>query len=128
MSRSFSPRLTLFIALANVSLLAPSVALAADSVVGKWQGTLETQRGATEVTLDFKGSDEDLQGTWTGQRGTSDLEDVEYESGSLTFVRNVEAQGNAFTLNFAATIDGDTMSVTMSTPRGEIPFTVARVK
>jgi hypothetical protein len=102
--------------------------MAADSVEGKWQGTLETQLGANEVTADFKGSDEELQGTWTGPRGTSDLEDVKYQGGTLTFVRNLEVQGNAITLNFAATIDGDTMSVTMSTPRGERKFTLTRVK
>ena len=128
MPRSFLSNLTLFVALATITVLAPAAAMAADSVAGKWQGTLETQRGANEVTMDFKGSDDDLQGTWTGPRGTSDLEDVKYDGGNLTFVRNVEFQGNAFTLNFAATIDGDTMSVTMTTPRGQNQFTANRVK
>ncbi len=125
MPRVFLSVLTLLVALV---MLAPVVAMAADSVAGKWQGTLETQRGANEVTLEFKGSDEELQGTWTGPRGTSDLENVEYKGGNLTFVRNVEMQGNAFTLDFKATVDGDTMNVTMKTPRGERKFTATRVK
>ena len=128
MHRSFLSALTLFVALLAISMLAPDVALASDSAVGKWQGTLETQRGANEVTVEFTSSGDDLEGTWTGPRGTSDLEEVEQEGAKVTFVRNVEMQGNAFTLNFAGTIDGDTMRVTMETPRGERQFTLSRVK
>jgi hypothetical protein len=127
MTRPFAPILTLFIAFA-VSLLTPFDAIAADSVAGKWQGTLESPRGANQITLKFNGTDEALQGTWTGPRGTSDLRDVKYERPSLTFARDLAFAGNSVTLNCTATIDGDTMSVTMRTPRGERQFTANRVK
>ena len=128
MPRAFLPNVALVLAVTALSLLVPSVASAADSAVGKWEGTVETRRGANEVSLEFSKSGDGLEGTWTGPRGTSDLEEVEHEGANLTFVRNVEMRGNAIALNFTATIDGDTMNVTMETPRGESQFTLSRVK
>lgn len=98
----------------------------AKAVLGKWQATLESPQGSYDATMEFTGSDEELKGTWTGPRGTSDLENVKVEGGKLTFQRNLEFQGNAFTLDYEATVDGDTMSVTIRTPRGERQFTATR--
>jgi hypothetical protein len=103
-------------------------ALAGDGVAGKWTATIENPRGTNEVTMEFTGSDEELKGTWSDRRGSSDLADVKFADGKLTFVRNLEFNGNAVTINYSATIDGDTMNVTMSTPRGEREFTAKRAE
>ncbi len=118
-------RAALFLSALLVLSLALS-ALAGEGVAGKWTATIESPRGTNKVTMEFKGSDEELQGTWSDRRGDSDLEDVKFAEGKLTFVRNLEFNGNAFTINYSATIDGDTMNVTMSTPRGEREFVAKR--
>ena len=128
MSRPASRALAALSTLAAFCILSSLPALGADSVVGKWEATIESPRGSNEVVMEFKGSDEELQGAWTDRRGTGDLEDVKYEDGKLTFERNLEFQGNALTIGYEATIDGDTMSVTMKTPRGEREFTAKRVE
>ena len=115
-----------FLALVLVSLALP--AAAGEGVLGKWEAAIETQRGTNEIVMEFKGSDEELQGRWTDGRGAADLDDVKYHDGKLSFKRAVELQGNSFTLDYAATIDGDTMNVTMTTPRGEREFTAKRAK
>ena len=116
-----------FLAFVLVSLVGLPAA-AGEGVLGKWEAAIENQRGTNEVVMEFKGSDEELQGTWTDRRGAADLDDVKYADGRLSFKRAVEFQGNSFTLGYAATIDGDTMNVTMTTPQGEREFTAKRAK
>ena len=101
-------------------------ATAGGEVLGKWEATIETPRGTNEVVMEFTGSDEELQGTWTGRRGAADLDDVKYTDGKLTFKRHLEIQGNSITIDYEATVDGDTMNVKMTTPRGEREFTAKR--
>ncbi len=114
-----------FLAFVVVSLVGLPAA-AGEGVLGKWEAAIETQRGSNEIVMEFKGSDEELQGTWTDGRGAADLDDLKYADGKLSFKRAVEFQGNSFTLGYAATVDGDTMNVTMTTPQGEREFTAKR--
>jgi hypothetical protein len=109
-------------------LCAPAVAGDAKAVLGKWQATIETPRGNNEVTMEFTGSEEELAGTWTDMRGASELVNVKFADGKLTFQRNVEFQGSSFTIDYSGTVDGDTLSLTMSTPRGDRQITATRVK
>ena len=101
-------------------------ASASDDVLGKWEATVETRRGNNDIVMEFTKSDGKLAGTFTARRGTEQLEDIAYADGKLTFTRNTEFQGNAITLNYSATVDGDTLKVTVSTPRGERSFTAKR--
>lgn len=100
----------------------------AKAVLGKWEATIESPRGTNEVVMEFTGSDEELAGTWNDMRGSGELEEVKVADGKLTFKRNLEFQGNAFTLDYEATVEGDTMTVTMKTPRGERQFTAKRAE
>ena len=103
-----------------------SVAMAEETVVGKWKATIETPRGTNEIIMEFTGTDEDLQGTWSGPRGTNELADVKMEAGMLTFKRHLSFQGNEVTIEYECTLDGDTMNGKMITPRGERQFTAKR--
>ena len=125
-SRILLRRLLAWIPPALVALCFALPALAADEVLGKWEATLESPRGTREITMEFTGTSDSLQGTWTGPRGTFDLEDVSYADGKLTFQRNLEVQGNSITIDYEATVDGDAMNVKMTTPRGEREFTAKR--
>jgi hypothetical protein len=109
-----------------VTLVGPT--FAAGDPQGKWEATIEGPRGANDIVMHFEGTGDELKGTWTGPRGSSDLEDVKLTDDKLSFVRNLEFQGNAITLEYAAKIDGDTMNVVMTTPRGQREFTAKRAE
>ena len=101
-------------------------AIGSDEVLGKWEATVETRRGPNDIAMEFTASEGGLAGTFTARDGVETLEDVEYSDGKLTFTRHTESQGFAITLNYSATVDGDAMNVTVSTPRGERSFTAKR--
>ena len=114
-------RFVLSLAVVVLALLAVP-ALADSGVVGKWEATMQGPQGEAQIAMEFKGTDEELSGTWTGPRGSDELEDVKWDGKTLTFKRNLEFQGNAFSIDYSATVDGDTMNVTMTTPRGTREF------
>ena len=101
-------------------------AMAAESAAGKWRATIETPRGTNEIVMEFKGTDEEFQGTWTGPRGSEELADVKFEAGMLSFKRHLSFQGNEVTIEYECTLEGDTMNGKMITPRGEREFTAKR--
>ena len=101
-------------------------ATASDEVLGRWEATVETRRGNNEIALEFTDSDVGLAGTFEARDGIEKLEDVAYLDGTLTFTRTTESQGFVMTLSYSATIDGDTMNVTVSTARGERSFIAKR--
>ena len=101
-------------------------ATASDEVLGKWEAAVETRRGTNNIKMEFTEKDGELAGTFTARRGVEELEDVAYSDGTLSFTRDTEFQGTAITLSYSATVDGDTMNVTVSTPRGDRSFTAKR--
>ncbi|MEM1246483.1 MAG: hypothetical protein AAGK22_08925 [Acidobacteriota bacterium] len=111
-----------------LGLSASAVVAAVDDVLGKWEGTVESRQGPADVTLEFQGTEGALEGTWTGPRGTSELDNVQFEEGQLTFVRHLEMRGRKLELDCVATLEGDTLDVVMKTPRGEREFTLNRAK
>ncbi len=124
-----SRKRTTLVSLAAVAIFCLAVpALAADEVLGKWEATIENQRGSNEIVLEFTGTADALAGTWTGIRGTDQLKDVTYEEGKLTFTRSFNAQGNEVKINCTATVDGDTMNITLSTARGDRDITATRAE
>ena len=118
---------SILIAAAFVLALAPP-ALAADNapVLGKWTSTTETPQGTFEVVYEFTEADGELKGTWSNPRRNGDLTNVSWDGETLKFGREVGRGGQTFNLNFEATVDGDTMTGKMITPRGEREFTAKR--
>lgn len=106
--------------------LVAAPALADGDPAGSWSIELEFQGQAFTVTLAIEKTAEGYAGTWTTPRGTDELSDVAWDGTNLSFKRHLERQGNEITIEYSATIDGDTMNGTMSAPRGERPFTGKR--
>lgn len=96
--------------------------------VGEWDVKLEIQDRVIEAKLTIKEDDGKLAGVWASQRGDAELEDVKIENGELTFVRELERQGQAFTLDYVAKIEDGALSGIVNSPMGELPFTGTRVK
>jgi len=92
-------------------------------VVGSWE--MKYSFGEREVTstlvinADKKGN---LSGKWKSRRGESQVADVQYERGNLTFKRTSTYQGNQRESTFEGTIQRDTgvLSGVIKSERGEI--------
>ena len=116
---------------AVVALALAPAALAADNaaVLGKWESTTETPQRTFQVVFEFTEVDGELKGTWSNPRGRSgELKNVSWDGETFKYERDLEAGGQVFRLSYEATVDGDTMSGKMTTPRGEREFTATRSK
>lgn len=88
--------------------------------------------GDWSMVMDFQGQDVPgvltiseaegggLAGKWTADGESTDLRDVKYEDGTLTFERTVNYQGTDFDITYSGTIDGDSITGSFSTDAGEL--------
>jgi hypothetical protein len=89
--------------------------------VGSWE--MKYKIGEREVTsklivnADKEGK---LTAQWQSQRGESEITDVQYERGNLTFKRKSTYQDSQRESAFEGTVRGDTLSGVMKSERGEI--------
>ena len=121
-------RQSILIAAAVALALAPA-ALAADNVavLGKWESTTETPQRTFQVVFEFNEDEGELKGAWSNPRGRNgNLINVSWDGETLKFERDIEAAGQVFRLYYEATVDGDTMTGTLTTPRGNRKFTATR--
>ncbi len=120
---------------ATMALLAAFVAIPATlpaqdvkDFLGEWVSTIETQRGPATTTYVFRMDGDMLKGTMSGRMGETEIDEVTYEDGTITFNLTRNFQGNSVTLTYTAKIVDGAMQGTVSTPRGEREFTATRVE
>ncbi len=119
----------------------PAQAQSKVDVGGKWEFTSEGGRGPQTTTFTFKQDGSTVTGTGVfafGRRGGGggqarppvEIKNGKVDGNKLTFAveLNFGGGGQGMTLTYAATVDGDTMKGTQTTPRGEREFTAKRVK
>lgn len=102
----------------------------APSVVGQWELSFETPRGARTMTLVFEMDGDELKGTAETQRGTVQLQEVRFEGTQVAFSMPFgRAGGRGFTIQFVGTLEGDAMEGRLQTPRGnqERPWTAKKL-
>jgi len=120
------------VACALVCLVAASPVWAQETetanVAGKWEMSSESQRGTQTSTFTFEQEGNVLTGTVDGQRGETPISSGSVEGNEITFtvVRGMGDRSQEFT--YKGTVDGDTISGSTSTPRGEREFTMRRVE
>jgi len=89
--------------------------------VGSWEMKLKMgEREFTSkliVNVDKEGK---LTGQWQSQRGESEITDLQYERGKLTFKRKSTYQDRERESTFEGTVQGDTLSGVIKSERGEI--------
>ena len=120
---------------ATMALLAAFVAIPAilpaqdvKDFLGEWVSTIETQRGPATTTYVFRMDSDVLKGTMSGRMGETEIDEVTYEDGTITFNLTRNFQGNSVTLTYTAKIVDGAMQGTVSTPRGDREFTATRVE
>jgi hypothetical protein len=123
----------------NVLLAFALVALASvpanaqDSVAGKWIFNMTGPQGDMAVEFIFEQSGSEVTGTVTLEvpeiEGT-ELSDGLYEDGLLSFLMHVSAQGQWFSVEMEAEVDGDEMvgEAYMAEMGQAMPFTAKRAK
>jgi hypothetical protein len=89
--------------------------------VGNWE--MKYQIGDREITsklvvkVDKEGK---LTGHWQSRRGESEVTDLQYERGKLTFKRTSTYQDRKREYTFEGTVRGDTLSGMIKSERGEV--------
>ena len=79
------------------------------SADGTWNTTMNTPMGAQNGTMELKTDGASLSGTLTSPQGTIELEDGTVDGDALTWKAAITTP-MAMTLEFSATVDGDSMS------------------
>ncbi|MDE0063000.1 MAG: hypothetical protein OXP09_07710 [Gammaproteobacteria bacterium] len=79
------------------------------SADGTWNTTMNTPMGAQQATLELKTDGSSLTGTMSGQQGTIELKDGAADGDSLSWKVDITTP-MAMTLEFSATVDGDSIS------------------
>jgi hypothetical protein len=79
------------------------------SADGTWTTTMNTPMGAQNGTMELKTDGGTLTGTLSGPQGSLDIEDGTVDGNSLAFKASVTSP-MAMTLEFSATVDGDSIS------------------
>ena len=107
-------------------------------VTGTWEISWETPRGTTTTTFLFEQDGTALTGTAQmamrgrpgggGGEGTREVEitDGKVEGNTITFSMAMGMGERSMAFTFKGTVTGDTMEGTMTTARGENPFTGKR--
>ena len=96
--------------------------------VGDWE--MKFKVGDRDVTANLViGADKEgnLTGQWKSQWGEHQITDVAYERGTLTFKRKSKIQDRELESTFEGRVQGDTLSGTIKSERGEIPVEGQRV-
>jgi hypothetical protein len=108
-----------------VLLAQTSLVRAADEITGAWEITMEfggrQSFGALSIS---KNADGTLAGKW----GSSELSNVKFKDGQLTFTRTLRFGDNEFSMNYVGTLEDGKLAGLFSTDSGEFPANGARKK
>ena len=114
-----------FLAAALV-LLGSAPASAQGTVAGAWELTLETPQGANTVNLKLDLDGDKLSGELSSPLGTTPITGTT-AGDDAKWTANIEIQGMALALGFAAKLAGDTLNGTVKLGDfGDFPFTGKR--
>ncbi len=93
---------------------------------GTWTLSLETGDEAGEATIRLRPGAGGMQGVWLTEDGDEPLNHLEWGGNAVTFeVRSYE-DGSGFTSALKATLDGDSLAGTITTPAGSFPVSGVR--
>ena len=121
-------RILSVIAGAAAALLLAVPAQAQDvDITGKWESTRETQQGTMTTTFTFERDGGKLTGTLGSQRGDMEISDGTIEGNKISFKLVMTRGDRTIEMTYSGTVEGDTITGTMQTPRGEQPWTAQRV-
>ncbi|MEM1248941.1 MAG: hypothetical protein AAGA81_01520 [Acidobacteriota bacterium] len=101
-------------------------AAAPPPIVGVWNLVLETPMGKQEPTFTVTQVDGALKGMFSSPQGELDVGDITDTEGVITFDMDIEAAGQALTLKFSGSVEGDTLTGKFGSDFGDMPVTGTR--
>lgn len=96
-------------------------------IAGKWETTRETPRGTMTSTFTFEVDGNKLTGTVGSSRGDTEISEGTVEDNKISFKVVMSMGDRTFEMSYSGTVEGDTITGTMETPRGEAPWTAKRI-
>ena len=93
-------------------LLAAAAMLYAADVSGKWTASFETQIGVQNYTYEFKLDGEKLTGTAKSQFGQGPIVDGTVKGDEISFVENLDFNGQQVRITYKGKIAGDEIKFT----------------
>jgi hypothetical protein len=97
------------------------------NVAGTWEMTSEGRNGPMTQTLTLKQDGTTIKGTLSGPRGDTPFEGT-VAGNKISFTIKRETPNGTFTLEYSATVDGDSMAGTIHSERFDRKFTAKRGK
>lgn len=96
---------------------------------GTWEISRETPRGPTTMKMELTQDGEALTGRVETRGGWQNIKDGKVSGSDLSFVLEMARGDQTFTLAYTGTLQEDgTLKGTLTTPRGESPWTAKRVE
>lgn len=86
-------------------------AMGAD-INGRWKAKFDTQIGEQNYTYEFKADGEKLTGTATNGMGSTEIKEGTIKGDTVSFVENLEFNGNAIRIEYTGKITGDEIKFT----------------
>jgi hypothetical protein len=108
-----------------VLLTQTSLVLAAEEIIGDWDITMEFEGQKRFATLTISKKED---GALTGKWGSSELSDVKFQDGKLTFNRTVGPPDRQSTMEYEGTLKDGKLMLTASSDWGEFSAVGARPK
>ena len=84
-----------------------------DPIAGKWEGTISSPQGDTDITINLKRKGEEIVGDYETERGGGEIVEGKFNAESKTLT--LAAENERFNLEFDGQVSGDTYA-------GEIDF------
>ena len=98
------------------------------NVAGTWQMSSEGRNGPMTQTLTIQQDGTTIKGTLSGPRGDTSLEGGTVAGNKISFTIKRETPNGTFTIEYSATVDGDSMTGTAHSERFDRKFTAKRGK
>jgi hypothetical protein len=97
-----------------MTMLAAGLALSAfaANIDGKWKATFDTQWGEQHYTYTLKADGEKLTGTAQNDRGSVEIADGTIKGDDVSFVENLDFNGNKIAITYTGKISGDEIKLT----------------
>jgi len=105
-----------------LQLLAASGSAQQDKLAGRWEGKVLSPQGERSATAIFKKEGDAYTGTITGMRGDMALKEIKVDGDKVTAKAEVETPQGNLTVNYAFTLQGETLKGTGSLDFGGNAF------
>jgi hypothetical protein len=117
-----------FVAVLVSGTHAQDVAAEQSAITGTWEMSWDTPRGPMTMTMELEQDGAVLTGRVQTRGGWQEIKDGKVDGSTFSFVVELARQDRTFAMEYKGVLQADgTLQGTITTPRGENPWTAKRV-